>query len=257
MLSCAALLLAGCSSSSPLIPDIFLLSLYYSDYTPHPNTAQVSYASYSEIQSIAGDARLQARVGYFGICINPDGGSWLCSNNATALAQEVSVDQDPLNLIWLASQFKDMVVFPYLVYVHSLILAPNNAERQVRRILRSVSGCNVKLSDLLTFATASLPSSSPSSASSFWPPSLVGTRKRTLLAPSAMLSLSPADPCRKSPSPSSSSRLFSSWSQFSGSTPHQSLPVQSPRISAMVLSDLALVPAPWFLAGSRSRYSSS
>lgn len=56
-------------------------------------------------------------MGYFGICINPDGGSWLCSNNATALAQEVSVDQDPLNLIWLASQFKDMVVFPYLMYV--------------------------------------------------------------------------------------------------------------------------------------------
>lgn len=70
---------------------------------------------YSEIKSLAGDAHLQARVGYFGICINPDGGSWLCSNNATALAQEVSVDQDPLNLIWLASQFKDMVVFPYLM----------------------------------------------------------------------------------------------------------------------------------------------
>lgn len=112
-----ALLLAGCSSSSPLIPDIFLLSLYYDNYTPVPDTAQVNYAVFSEIQSIAGDARLQARVGFFGICVNPDGGSWLCSNNATALAQEVSVDQDPLNLIWLASQFKDMVVFPYLMYV--------------------------------------------------------------------------------------------------------------------------------------------
>jgi hypothetical protein len=54
-------------------------------------------------------------VGYFGICINPDGGAWLCSNNATALATEVDVDQDPLNLIWLAAQFKDMIVFPYLM----------------------------------------------------------------------------------------------------------------------------------------------
>ena len=69
------------------------------------------------IGNIVGNARLQARVGYFGICINPDGGSWLCSNNATALANEVSVDQDPLNLIWLASQFKDMVVFPYLLII--------------------------------------------------------------------------------------------------------------------------------------------
>lgn len=111
----AALLLAGCSSSSPLIPDIFLISLYYDDYTPRPDTSQVNYAAFSNINSLAGDAHLQARVGYFGICINPDGGSWLCSNNATSLAQEVSVDQDPLNLIWLASQFKDSIVFPYLM----------------------------------------------------------------------------------------------------------------------------------------------
>lgn len=107
-----------------MIPDIFLLSLYYDNYVPHPDTAQVNFGVFSEIQSITGDARLQARVGYFGICVNPDGGSWLCSNNATALAQEVSVDQDPLNLIWLASQFKDMVVFPYLMYVSLPCLAP-------------------------------------------------------------------------------------------------------------------------------------
>ncbi|KAH7325016.1 Ca2+ regulator and membrane fusion protein Fig1-domain-containing protein [Stachybotrys elegans] len=112
-----SLLLAGCSSSSPLIPDIFLLSLYYRDYEAVPDTAQVDYNVHVAIGNIAGDARLQARVGYFGICVNPDGGSWLCSNNATALANEVSVDQDPLNLIWLAAQFKDMIVFPYLIII--------------------------------------------------------------------------------------------------------------------------------------------
>ena len=114
-LSSSALLLAGCSSSSPLIPDIFLLSLYYQHYTAVPDTAQVDYNVNQAISNIVGGAHLQARVGYFGICVNPDGGSWLCSNNATALANEVSVDQDPLNLIWLASQFKDMIVFPYLM----------------------------------------------------------------------------------------------------------------------------------------------
>ncbi|KAH0439420.1 hypothetical protein CKAH01_07865 [Colletotrichum kahawae] len=112
-----SLLLAGCSSSSPLIPDIFLLSLYYEGYTAVPDTAQVDYNVHTAIENIAGDARLAARVGYFGICISPDGGSWLCSNNATALANEVSVDQDPLNLIWLAAQFKDMIVFPYLIII--------------------------------------------------------------------------------------------------------------------------------------------
>ncbi|KAH7157121.1 Ca2+ regulator and membrane fusion protein Fig1-domain-containing protein [Dactylonectria macrodidyma] len=112
-----SLLLAGCSSSSPLIPDIFLLSLYYKSYTAVPDTAQVDYNVHTAIENIAGNAHLAARVGYFGICINPDGGSWLCSNNATALAKEVSVDQDPLNLIWLAAQFKDMIVFPYLIII--------------------------------------------------------------------------------------------------------------------------------------------
>jgi hypothetical protein len=110
-----ALLLAGCSSSSPLIPSIFLISLYYQSYTPTPSTAQVDFNVHNAIATIAGSAKLSARVGFFGICINPDGGSWLCSNNATALANEVAVDQDPLNLIWLASQFKDMIVFPYLM----------------------------------------------------------------------------------------------------------------------------------------------
>lgn len=119
-----SLLLAGCSSSSPLIPDIFLISLYYKNYQAVPDTAQVNYNVHTAIQNIAGGATLQARVGYFGICVNPDGGSWLCSNNATALARQVSVDQDPLNLIWLASQFKDMIVFPYLMYVPSSLSLP-------------------------------------------------------------------------------------------------------------------------------------
>jgi hypothetical protein len=112
-----SLLLAGCSSPSPLIPSIFLLSLYYESYEAKPSTAQVDYNVHTAIANIVGDARLQARVGYFGICVNPDGGSWLCSNNATALAKEISVDQDPLNLIWLAAQFKDMIVFPYLIII--------------------------------------------------------------------------------------------------------------------------------------------
>lgn len=110
-----ALLLAGCSSSSPSIPNIFLISLYYERYIATPSTAQVNYNSAVGIANLVGPATLEARVGYFGICVNADGGAWLCSNNATVLANQVSVDQDPLNLIWLASQFKDMIVFPYLM----------------------------------------------------------------------------------------------------------------------------------------------
>lgn len=110
-----ALLLAGCSSTSPLIPGIFLISLYYQSYTPSYDPTQVDPGVTAAIANIVGHARLEVRVGYFGICITPDGGGYLCSNNATALAEQVSVDQDPLNLIWVASTFKDSIVFPYLM----------------------------------------------------------------------------------------------------------------------------------------------
>ncbi|KAI9676905.1 MAG: hypothetical protein M1817_006744 [Caeruleum heppii] len=117
-----SLLLAGCSSSSPLIPDIFLISLYYESYPPFYDPAQVDPGVTSAIANIVGGAQLEARVGYFGICINPDGGAWLCSNNASSLASQISVDQDPLNLIWVASTFKDSIVFPYLIIV-AIVLA--------------------------------------------------------------------------------------------------------------------------------------
>ena len=110
-----ALLLAGCSSSSPLIPNIFLISLYYQTYPPTFDPAQVDPGVTTAIANIVGRAKLQVRVGYFGICINPDGGAFLCSNNASSLASQVSVDQDPLNLIWVANTFKDSIVFPYLM----------------------------------------------------------------------------------------------------------------------------------------------
>lgn len=117
-----SLLLAGCSSSSPTIPNIFLISLYYKSYPPNFAPSQVDPGVTTAIANIVGQAQLEVRVGYFGICVNPDGGSFLCSNNATALATQVSVDQDPLNLIWVASTFKDSIVFPYLIIV-AIVLA--------------------------------------------------------------------------------------------------------------------------------------
>jgi Ca2+ regulator and membrane fusion protein Fig1 len=110
-----ALLLAGCSSTSPGIPDIFLISLYYEKYPPVFDPAQVQPGVTTAISNIVGSASLEVRVGYFGICIQPDNGAFLCNQNATALADLVRVDQDPLNLIWVASTFKDSIVFPYLM----------------------------------------------------------------------------------------------------------------------------------------------
>ena len=58
---------------------------------------------------------LEVLVGYFGLCVTPDSGGYLCSNNATLLAESISIDEDPLNLIWVAETFKNSVVFPYLL----------------------------------------------------------------------------------------------------------------------------------------------
>ncbi|PYH75637.1 membrane fusion mating protein FIG1 [Aspergillus uvarum CBS 121591] len=117
-----SLLLAGCSSSSPQIPSIFLISLYYERYSPTFNLAQVDPGVVTATANIVGGAEMEVRVGYFGICVQPDAGSYICNANATALAEIVTVDQDPLNLIWVASTFKDAVVFPYLLII-AVILA--------------------------------------------------------------------------------------------------------------------------------------
>lgn len=74
------------------------------------------------IGNIVGNAKLEARVGYFGICINPDVGSWLCSANASSLAAQLPTDRDPLNLVWVAQTFRESIVFPYLLIV-AIILA--------------------------------------------------------------------------------------------------------------------------------------
>lgn len=110
-----ALLLAGCSSSSPSIPTIFLISLFYKKYAPEVTGAQASPGVAGAISNIVGGAQLEVRVGYFGICIQRGGGSFICNANATALAGILNGEDDPLNLVWVASTFKDAVVFPYLM----------------------------------------------------------------------------------------------------------------------------------------------
>lgn len=89
--------------------------MYYEKYKPIFNLAQVDPHLVTATANIVGGAEMEVRVGYFGICVQPSGGSYICNSNATALAEIVTVDQDPLNLIWVAATFKDAVVFPYLL----------------------------------------------------------------------------------------------------------------------------------------------
>ena len=79
------------------------------------STTQVNPSLPQQIADIVGDTCIEVRVGYFGICVRPDSGSYLCSNNATLLALQIEPQQDPLNLIYVGSTFKNLVVFPYLL----------------------------------------------------------------------------------------------------------------------------------------------
>lgn len=97
--------------------------MYYERYKPTFNLAQVDPGVVTATANVVGGAEMEVRVGYFGICVQPDSGAYICNSNATALAEVLTVDQDPLNLVWVASTFKDAVVFPYLLYV-SLYCAP-------------------------------------------------------------------------------------------------------------------------------------
>ena len=66
----------------------------------------------------AGDS-LEVRVGYMGLCIKETSGLWVCSKSANALANTIretkSTAGDPLNLIWLANNYKSQVFFSGLM----------------------------------------------------------------------------------------------------------------------------------------------
>lgn len=111
-----SLLVSGCSSSSPQIPNIFVVNMFYKSYSAVKDAAQANPSLASSIGNIVNSTELEVRVGYFGICILTDHrSSFVCNQNASALAKIVSRDQDPLNLIWVAQTLKDAVIFPYLM----------------------------------------------------------------------------------------------------------------------------------------------
>lgn len=72
-------MVAGCSSSSVLIPSIFLINVWYDDSPPVFESSQVNPSFARVLTTTAGNAQLETRVGFFGICMNADGGSWIRS----------------------------------------------------------------------------------------------------------------------------------------------------------------------------------
>ncbi|KAK9448593.1 Ca2+ regulator and membrane fusion protein Fig1-domain-containing protein [Limtongia smithiae] len=114
-----AVLLAGCSSSTSIIPNVYLMHMGYNDGTVYQVSGSTVVNSDISVTlgTIVGDSSLEIRIGYFALCINQDVGSWLCSQNASSLAASLDTTQDPLNLLHVADAFKEKIVFPYLLIV--------------------------------------------------------------------------------------------------------------------------------------------
>ncbi|KAL4878138.1 Ca2+ regulator and membrane fusion protein Fig1-domain-containing protein [Aspergillus karnatakaensis] len=122
-----SLVLAGCSSQS--IPNIYLLEL---SYVPSPDSnisrghEVLSPSFYTLVANFSSAGALAARVGYFGICMNPnaDGQStgWLCQSSAGALGAVVDGAGDPLNLLTIADSFRDKVIVSMMMIISMVLL---------------------------------------------------------------------------------------------------------------------------------------
>lgn len=110
-----AILLAGCSSYSTMTT-VYILGLSYAD-SVSSNLNPIAKKLSDTLSDFRNDAQLEVRAGYFGICVRQRGVIWICSSDADGLTQQIGPENDPLNLIGLAAQFKDNVIFSGLLFM--------------------------------------------------------------------------------------------------------------------------------------------
>ena len=113
-----ALLLAGCSSSRPGLPNIYLTALSY-DHPATGNNSVVSSSLNSTFSGLVGNASMTVRAGYFGICIKSSNQDWVCHKDATSFAKIINATQDPLDLISKSIVFRHSIIFSGLLYARS------------------------------------------------------------------------------------------------------------------------------------------
>ncbi|PVH85652.1 hypothetical protein DL98DRAFT_511239 [Cadophora sp. DSE1049] len=135
-----SVMVAGCTTSNNL-QNVYILSLSYvptAEMSSSPSPVQLNGNISSTFSSIASThSSLTVRVSYLGMCISQIESQWMCSSNARTLSNLIKLyggvrsgEQDPLNLIWIAGEFKDRVLFSGLLltaiplgFVATLILA--------------------------------------------------------------------------------------------------------------------------------------
>ena len=107
----AALLLAGCTTSTGSMSDIYLFSVSYSTIDGESNPSSSIFGQAAE----SGD--IVVRAGYFGLCAQPGStGVWTCASGQFGIRSVLArAGMDPLNAIDVAAHFRKNVVFPGLL----------------------------------------------------------------------------------------------------------------------------------------------
>ncbi|GFF22893.1 hypothetical protein IFM51744_04099 [Aspergillus udagawae] len=124
-----SILLAGCTSSNGL-SNVYLVSLQYRNAsTSVPDDPVLVNPGIAEkVYNVShGNSTIrEVRAGYMGLCLTLSNGAQLCSGSASALASMVKAEgmqgndtgaADPLNIIWIAQNFKEKIVFDGLIFI--------------------------------------------------------------------------------------------------------------------------------------------
>ena len=117
----SGLILSGCTTDAAFFTGIYLISLSYQKApgSMSDDSALVNPTLAGTFGVLANNTLLEVRAGYFGICVlgGNDQGLWKCGSDTAKIATQYQSQQDPLNLIWAVTRFKNGIVFGVLMYV--------------------------------------------------------------------------------------------------------------------------------------------
>ncbi|KAL2063544.1 hypothetical protein VTL71DRAFT_5349 [Oculimacula yallundae] len=118
-----SIVVAGCTT--PSLANVYLLSLRYlnssTSTTSSTHPEQLNPNISATFHNISDHPSLEVRAGYLGLCVRQNSEKWHCSRSAPSLVEIVELSRgskdDPLNLLWIASNFRSQVVFVGLIFI--------------------------------------------------------------------------------------------------------------------------------------------
>lgn len=94
-----------------------MLEITYGNSFLPPDGIQTNNNLSSMLRSMKANATLDVRVGYAGMCVRESDVSWICASDSKPMLKQFGPDRDPLNLIWIAHEFRSKAIFPGFMYV--------------------------------------------------------------------------------------------------------------------------------------------